>query len=399
MHYFHKIKNYVNGITRNEYGVAAIEFALVLPILLLLLIGSVELTRFVLVNQKVEKVASQIADYVSQVEDPTNNLTAAGLRNSFDTLMSPFGTENSGFAITIVTRPAPEERLEVFYSDGSGMNSRYGAPETIVNEEALNNIVFNDNDTIVSVEVNHTHNNIFGNVLEQVGLLASSRDNSNSEDGGSTDGALVSRESFFVYRLGVALEGRNATAQSVPAIPLTCGYFRDADHDDKNNDEDRQQEGPEPGDRYFLGDGKFDIWPLALADSPHPCQCYAEGARYGKNLSARIASCRPQLNNAPYNCPRWLDEGVFYRAENELDKGYFVKCCNGSDGNQATPTDLACNGCITNTDDFQEATDPTSTFCQEAEEEAPRRVPTPPSPGDDDPNDEPERPTQPKLGV
>jgi hypothetical protein len=47
-------------------GVALIEFALVLPLLILLFVGATEVTRFAILHQKLDKAASAMADYVTQ---------------------------------------------------------------------------------------------------------------------------------------------------------------------------------------------------------------------------------------------------------------------------------------------------------------------------------------------
>lgn len=53
---------------RNERANVAVEFALALPILLLLLLASAELGRFVLLHQKVDRVAVTISDLVARAE-------------------------------------------------------------------------------------------------------------------------------------------------------------------------------------------------------------------------------------------------------------------------------------------------------------------------------------------
>lgn len=47
---------------------AAVEFALVLPVITLIMLGSVELARFVILNQKLDRVAVSMADLVARAE-------------------------------------------------------------------------------------------------------------------------------------------------------------------------------------------------------------------------------------------------------------------------------------------------------------------------------------------
>ena len=53
-------------LARDSRGVAAVEFALLLPILLLLYFGVVELTQGVMTQQRANHVAATVGDLVSQ---------------------------------------------------------------------------------------------------------------------------------------------------------------------------------------------------------------------------------------------------------------------------------------------------------------------------------------------
>lgn len=67
-------------LRRNERGVAAVEFALVLPMMLLLYAGSFELGQSVIANRKASNVANIIGDLVAQEAVFTN----AGMTTVFD---------------------------------------------------------------------------------------------------------------------------------------------------------------------------------------------------------------------------------------------------------------------------------------------------------------------------
>lgn len=83
---------------RAQHGVAVTEFALVLPLLLILFYGLVEITRFILIAQKVEKLAHTAADVVAQSSvvrtSELNQLLAAS-----SDIMQPFAVGTSGTII------------------------------------------------------------------------------------------------------------------------------------------------------------------------------------------------------------------------------------------------------------------------------------------------------------
>lgn len=60
---------------RSDHGVALIEFAIVFPFFFLLLFGGIEVTRLILIQQKLEKAGYVLADVVTQYNPAT--LTAA----------------------------------------------------------------------------------------------------------------------------------------------------------------------------------------------------------------------------------------------------------------------------------------------------------------------------------
>lgn len=53
-------------LMREEAGLAFLEFALVLPVLLLLLLGGIEVSRYIQAAQKVDKLTHTIVDLVAQ---------------------------------------------------------------------------------------------------------------------------------------------------------------------------------------------------------------------------------------------------------------------------------------------------------------------------------------------
>lgn len=84
---------------RDERGVAAIEFALVLPIMALILLGCFEVPRFVMIYQKMARTSAGVADLVAQADDPltTNQIndifTAGGI------MMQPYDVSANGVII------------------------------------------------------------------------------------------------------------------------------------------------------------------------------------------------------------------------------------------------------------------------------------------------------------
>jgi len=67
-----RFSNCLNGFSAERSGVAAIEFAMLLPMMITLFLGSVELSTGVAINRKATIAAHTVADLASQYTNITN---------------------------------------------------------------------------------------------------------------------------------------------------------------------------------------------------------------------------------------------------------------------------------------------------------------------------------------
>lgn len=80
----------LRGVVRSTGGNIATEFALLLPVLFALMLASAELARFVILHQKVDRVAVTMADLVARAETVSESdltdifASAAHVANPFD---------------------------------------------------------------------------------------------------------------------------------------------------------------------------------------------------------------------------------------------------------------------------------------------------------------------------
>lgn len=62
------IRRFIKALGLDRRGSLAVEAAMAVPVLAVLLLGGVEVTRFVLLNQKLERTSATVADLVSRSE-------------------------------------------------------------------------------------------------------------------------------------------------------------------------------------------------------------------------------------------------------------------------------------------------------------------------------------------
>ena len=100
----HKLRT-LRRFWRDDRGLAVMEFAFALPVLVMILLGCFDAARFVLINQKMSRVASQSADLVAQL-DVVTEAEIDDLFVAADSTAEPFplGTEGK-VVISSIFRP------------------------------------------------------------------------------------------------------------------------------------------------------------------------------------------------------------------------------------------------------------------------------------------------------
>jgi Flp pilus assembly protein TadG len=81
---------------QDERGVTAIEFALVLPVVLLILLGCFEVPRYVLIVQKISRTSSGVADLVAQADEPLLRKQLIDIFAAGKTMMQPYDVVTKG---------------------------------------------------------------------------------------------------------------------------------------------------------------------------------------------------------------------------------------------------------------------------------------------------------------
>src|SRR5690606_23089875 len=97
------LRRLARGITTNRRGIAAVEFAFVLPVMLLIYFGTVELGQGVMIQRKITALARSVGDLTSQSRSVS--LTDAELNAVFDaadTVMMPYTAVASGMVVSSI---------------------------------------------------------------------------------------------------------------------------------------------------------------------------------------------------------------------------------------------------------------------------------------------------------
>ncbi|WP_424362869.1 TadE/TadG family type IV pilus assembly protein [Methylocystis parvus] len=109
------LKRLVKRLQQNESGIAAVEFGLILPLMLMIYMGLVELSRGMRAAQKLDLVAHTLADLTAQQLTGGQNTGQAGLKeadvtaifSAANTLMAPLPVANLKMTISEVNITSP----------------------------------------------------------------------------------------------------------------------------------------------------------------------------------------------------------------------------------------------------------------------------------------------------
>lgn len=95
---------------RDQSGVSAVEFALILPIILILLVGLVDTNEALIVHRKMRQVTSTVADLIAQSEQLTTSqvdLTLTGAAS----LLSPYPLTSLHIVVSVLDVTETEQTV------------------------------------------------------------------------------------------------------------------------------------------------------------------------------------------------------------------------------------------------------------------------------------------------
>jgi Flp pilus assembly protein TadG len=144
---------------RARDGVAVVEFAAILPLMLLMYIGTIEIGQAVAVNRKVTQLSRTISDLVAQ---STSNMTTTEMDNVWaaaDSVLYPWKKANTKMVVTSIRRINATTN-QVIWSKASGTGA---VARTVGSNITLpTGLLVNDNDTVIMGEVTYNYQPVVG---------------------------------------------------------------------------------------------------------------------------------------------------------------------------------------------------------------------------------------------
>jgi Flp pilus assembly protein TadG len=148
----------VNRFRQDERGVSAVEFAMLLPLMITLYLGTVEISQGVGIDRKVTLTTRTVADLASQVSS-INNTDMTNLLNASSSVIAPYDATKLKVTVSLVTIDA-NGQAKVTWSD-TFQGTKRAVGSTVTLPAALNVA----NTSLVWSEVAYTYKPTIGYVV------------------------------------------------------------------------------------------------------------------------------------------------------------------------------------------------------------------------------------------
>ena len=146
----------IRKLLRCRRGVAAVEAALSIPILITMFVGMVELTAYIEAHRKALTAAQTVADLVAQ-ESSISDATLADIRLAADAIMNPLATDTVSVTIASVGFDEQGDSDLLWEDKEAG-----GSSVSITDADGLGS----PNESVIVVKMSYEYNSPFGFMFE-----------------------------------------------------------------------------------------------------------------------------------------------------------------------------------------------------------------------------------------
>lgn len=171
------LRLWLTRLRRAESGVAVVEFALIVPVMLVLYIGSIEASTLISMDRKVQSVAGAVGDLVARADE---SLTTAQMKDYFRAasgIMTPYSPTPVKQVVTAIA-VASDGKTSVtwsrqFYNGTYATTTTHavGTPYPLPAEM----IAISKGQTVIAAEASYAYKPLFGIIIDHsVNLYRSS---------------------------------------------------------------------------------------------------------------------------------------------------------------------------------------------------------------------------------
>ena len=131
LHAATKFRRRLRTLPDDRSGLSAVEFALIVPVMIALYFGAVELSNALTVDRRVTSVASTVADLAAQAEEVTKN-DVEDMFKAARAIMNPYDSNGVSIVLTsVVADEDNETTVDWSCSNGGGATHTPGSDYTL----------------------------------------------------------------------------------------------------------------------------------------------------------------------------------------------------------------------------------------------------------------------------
>lgn len=159
--------SFLKRLWKSDHGLAAIEFAFILPVMVIMFLGVVETSNYITVARRVASLSSTAADLVAQ-EASISNAEMTDVFGAIDAICDPVDPAQAKIIISSVVADANGTTYRIAWSD-----ARHTAPRTV--NSVVGNSVFPAGliaafQGAIMVEVQYGYDPMFASFLPRTDL-------------------------------------------------------------------------------------------------------------------------------------------------------------------------------------------------------------------------------------
>ncbi len=124
------LKRRLRALAHDTHGVSAVEFALILPIMVTMYFGAVEFSSALTVDRRVSSVASAAADLAAQAEEVTSN-SVQDIFTAATSIMLPYSADSISIVLTSVVADANNDTTVDWSCAQNGSAKSQGSAYTL----------------------------------------------------------------------------------------------------------------------------------------------------------------------------------------------------------------------------------------------------------------------------
>ncbi|MBC7580952.1 MAG: pilus assembly protein [Tardiphaga sp.] len=166
-----RFPRFLRRLAKDNRGIAAVEFALIMPLMIMMFFGMIDVSMGVGADRKVTIIAQSMADLASRY----TTVTDTDIANFFtigDAMLTPYAASSLTVRISqVYLDPAAAGLGKVQWSKGD-LPLTYGSsvtvPAGLIGKDASNNVLANQ--YLILAEVNYIYKPIIGYVVSKAGI-------------------------------------------------------------------------------------------------------------------------------------------------------------------------------------------------------------------------------------